>query len=174
VAPGLVADELYLDLATLPTALLVVVVVVALSLALDATTLGGRIAIADRVRLLEVGGRGLIVLIGDVGHFPLCPQRLGRCVSRTYKKTKWWRYSFERGADGPILDLASRGEALSLPFCRRKLVGRRRLLGRFESGVPGGRRRGIFLFALFDFTAFRLWHALVERWLYSRLRQRTR
>lgn len=66
----LVADKLDLDLATLATALLVVVVVIivgsALALTLDAATLGGGAAIA--VAVVEVAGRLLVVLVGDVGH----------------------------------------------------------------------------------------------------------
>jgi hypothetical protein len=48
------------------------------------------------MRVLELGGRRLVVLISDVGHFA------GR-VSRKTKKAKWWRCCFERCADG--LDL---------------------------------------------------------------------
>ena len=100
VAARLVADELELDLAALAAALLVVVIVVvggARAGALDAATLtDGGVAIADGMRVVELGGRGLVVLISDVGHFS------GR-VSRKTKKVKWWRCSFERCADG--LDL---------------------------------------------------------------------
>jgi len=73
VATRLVADELDLNLATLAAALFVVVVIVvgrARARALDATALcGGIVAIADRMRLVEFGGRRLVVLVGDVGHF---------------------------------------------------------------------------------------------------------
>lgn len=69
VAARLVADELDLNLATLAAALLVIVVVVVGSWArsLDAAALV-RVAIADRVRVVELRGRRLVVLVGDVGH----------------------------------------------------------------------------------------------------------
>lgn len=70
VPTRLVADKLNLNLAALATALVVVVIVIivgsALALALDAATLGGSAAIA--VGVVEVAGRLLVVLIGDVGH----------------------------------------------------------------------------------------------------------
>lgn len=70
--PRLIADELDLDLPALAAALLVIVVVVlgAGPLSLDATGFVGRggIAVSDRVRLGDVGGRRLVVLIGDVAH----------------------------------------------------------------------------------------------------------
>ncbi len=71
VSARLVADELDLNLAALASALLVIVVVVVgrrSTLALDAARLGWRAAIANRVGVVEVGGRALVVLIGDVGH----------------------------------------------------------------------------------------------------------
>lgn len=65
----LVADELYLNLATLSAALIIIVIVVvirsALALSLDTATLGGS---AIAVRIVEVAGRGLVVLVSDVGH----------------------------------------------------------------------------------------------------------
>lgn len=69
VAARLVADELDLNLATLAAALLVIVVVVVGSWArsLDAAALV-RVAIAHRVRVVELRGRRLVVLVGDVGH----------------------------------------------------------------------------------------------------------
>lgn len=69
VATGLVVDELDLNLATLAAALLVIVIVVvggAGTLALDASVLSD--AAVANLRLVEVGRRGLVVLIGDVGH----------------------------------------------------------------------------------------------------------
>ena len=66
----LVADELYLNLATFAAALVLVVVVVvggAGALALDAARFYGG-AIAGGVRLVQLGWRRLVVLVGDVGH----------------------------------------------------------------------------------------------------------
>ncbi len=99
MAARLVADELDLDLAALAAALLVVVIVVvsrARAGALDAAGLGGGVAVADRVGVVEVVRRGVVVLVSDVGHFY-------RRVSRKTKEAKWWRCCFERCADG--LDL---------------------------------------------------------------------
>lgn len=99
VAARLVGDELDLNLAALAAALLVVVIVVigrARPGALDAAGFGGSIAIADRVRVVELGGRRLVVLISDVGHVSVW-------VSRKTKRARWWRCCFERCADG--LDL---------------------------------------------------------------------
>lgn len=99
VAARLVANELDLDLAALAAALVVVVIVVVGSAgagALDAATLDGSIAIADGMRVVKVVGRGVVVLVSDVGHFAVR-------VSRKTKKVKWWRCCFERCADG--LDL---------------------------------------------------------------------
>lgn len=66
----LVADKLDLNLAALTVALLVIIVVVVgrrSALSLDAATLrGGSVAIAG-LRVVDLGGRGLVVL-GDVGH----------------------------------------------------------------------------------------------------------
>lgn len=67
---GLVADEFNFDLATLAGALLVIIVVVvdrAWPLSLDAAALL-RAAIADRVRIVEIVGRRLIVLICEFRH----------------------------------------------------------------------------------------------------------
>lgn len=73
VATRLVGDELDLNLATLAATFLIIVVVVvggdAGSRALGATGVARRVAIADRVGVVEVVGRSLIVLVGDVGHF---------------------------------------------------------------------------------------------------------
>jgi hypothetical protein len=69
MAARLVADELDLNLATLTAALLIIIVVVVASwrtLALDTARLCG-VAIAN-VLLIELGRRGLVVLICDVGH----------------------------------------------------------------------------------------------------------
>ncbi len=100
----LVADELYLNLATLAATLIIIVVVVvirsALALSLDTATLGGS---AIAVRIVEVAGRCLVVLIGDVGH---CFGFSGFRVSRYHedrKSDEWWRCSFERCADGLYL-----------------------------------------------------------------------
>jgi hypothetical protein len=70
VSTRLIADELDLNLASLAAALLVIVIVVVgtRTLALDAAGLGGD-GISIAVRLVQVGGRCLIVLVGDVGHF---------------------------------------------------------------------------------------------------------
>lgn len=140
VAARLVADELDLNLATLAADLILIIVIVIGSgrtLALDATSLGGGRAIANRVRLVEVGGRGLVVLVGDVCHlvspaavvydkgkastqkadgpffsFPVLLYCITtqRAQEGSVKGKKWWRCCFERGADGSILDLASSGE----------------------------------------------------------------
>lgn len=69
MAARLVADELDLNLAALAAALFVVVVVVVGGRArsLDAAIVGV-VAIADRVRVVELRGRRLVVLVGDVGH----------------------------------------------------------------------------------------------------------
>lgn len=70
VAARLVADELDLNLATLPAALLIIIVVVVggrRSLALDTARLGGG-STAIALRLFELGRRVLLVLIRDVGH----------------------------------------------------------------------------------------------------------
>lgn len=70
VATRLVADELDLNLAALAAALLVIIIVVVggrSALSLDAATLScGSIAIAG-VGVVDLSGRGLVVL-GDVGH----------------------------------------------------------------------------------------------------------
>lgn len=100
VAARLVTNELDLDLAALATALLVVIIVVvgrARAGALDTAGLADIVvAVADGMRVLKFGGRRLVVLISDVGHFAVR-------VSRKTKKAKWWRCCFERCADG--LDL---------------------------------------------------------------------
>lgn len=80
----LVVDELDLNLATLATALVVIIIFIvsgAGTLALDASVLGS-VAVAN-LGLIEVGGRGLVVLIGDVGHCGLCDCGM---VSRGSKK----------------------------------------------------------------------------------------
>ena len=67
----LVADEFDLYFAALTTALFVVIIVIVYrrrALTFDAATLPRRAAIAHRVRLVEIAGRGLVVLVGDVGH----------------------------------------------------------------------------------------------------------
>lgn len=68
----LVADELDLNLATLASTLLVIIVVVVgsrRSLSLDATAFLSAAAIAtDGVRLVELGRGGLVRLICNVGH----------------------------------------------------------------------------------------------------------
>lgn len=71
VSARLVADKLDFNLAALASALFVVIVVVVgrrRTLTLDAARLGGRAAVADRVGVVHVGGRALLVLFGDVGH----------------------------------------------------------------------------------------------------------
>jgi hypothetical protein len=70
VATRLVRDELDLDLPPLATGLVIIIVVVVCGrgpLALDATVLAGRVAIANGV-VVEGRGGGWIVLVGDVGH----------------------------------------------------------------------------------------------------------
>lgn len=71
MTPRLVADELDLNLAALTAALLVIIVVVVgrrWACALDAAALSGGAAIADRVRVVKVGGRRLVVLVCNVCH----------------------------------------------------------------------------------------------------------
>lgn len=68
VPTRLVADELDLNLATLTTALIIVVFIVirgTLSRTLDTATLG---CTAIGLRIVEFGGRRLVVLFCDVGH----------------------------------------------------------------------------------------------------------
>ena len=72
MATRLVGDELDLNLAPLAATLLVIIVVVlsdAGSLTLHPTRLGGGSAIADGVAVVNVVGGGLVVLLGNVGHF---------------------------------------------------------------------------------------------------------
>lgn len=72
VATRLVGDELDLDLATLPAALVVVVIVAAGG---GARAFYAPISIAGRAvsgMIIEVCWGGLIVLIGNVGHFVSC------------------------------------------------------------------------------------------------------
>lgn len=67
----LVSDELNLNLSTLATGLIIVIIVVVggrWSLAFDAAVIADRIAISDGM-FIEGGGRTLVVLIGDVGHY---------------------------------------------------------------------------------------------------------
>lgn len=72
VATRFITNKLDLDLATLTAALLIVIIIVVgdtSARALDATGLvGGSVAIAD-MGIVQLVGRGLVVLIGDVGHF---------------------------------------------------------------------------------------------------------
>lgn len=72
MATRLVRDELDLNLSSLASGLVIVIVVVVGgrgSRTLDAAVLStGRNRIAIGVALLESCGRGLLVLIGDVGH----------------------------------------------------------------------------------------------------------
>jgi hypothetical protein len=76
VATRLVTDELDLDLSTLAAGLLVIVIVIlgscsarALSATSQLRDVGrGGSAIADGVGVVEVGGGGLVVLVGDVCH----------------------------------------------------------------------------------------------------------
>lgn len=110
VTTRLVANELYLNFATLATSLLIIIIVVVRdtsALALDATVFcRAGIAIAD-VGIVEFGGRSLIVLVCDVGHF----YRGTTIVSRT-KKAKMVEILFWSWCRRPILDLALSGEAL--------------------------------------------------------------
>lgn len=74
VPSRLVADELNLNLTTLAATLLVIIIVIvgsAGALALDSTRFGGACtcAVADRLRVVELGRGRLVVLIRDVGHF---------------------------------------------------------------------------------------------------------
>ena len=70
MATRLIRDELDLDLSPLATGLVIVIIVVVGGrgpLALDATTLTGCGAIPDGV-VVEGGGGGWVVMVGDVGH----------------------------------------------------------------------------------------------------------
>jgi hypothetical protein len=128
VPTRLVADKLDLNLATLATALLIVVIVVvggAGAGTFDAATFD-RIAIADRVRLVEVGRGGLVVLIRDVGHF-------FSCCSVKVSKVPRGRKGKKSGGDTllvvvPIAYTGSgverRGSVVGSCLCRRNLVGR--------------------------------------------------
>lgn len=72
VATRLIADELNLNLTSLASSLLILILVVvgAAALTLDAARLvRGGIAVSYRVRFGDVGRRGLVVLVGDVAHF---------------------------------------------------------------------------------------------------------
>lgn len=71
MATRLVSNELNLDLASLSATLLVIVIVAASrgACAFDAT--GGIARSAITGMIVELGGGGLVVLIGDVGHFVL-------------------------------------------------------------------------------------------------------
>lgn len=69
MAARLVGDELNLNLATLASTLLVIVIVVVGNTragALDTARLGA--AIADSMAVVEIVGRRLVVLVGNVGH----------------------------------------------------------------------------------------------------------
>ena len=69
VATRLVGDELDLNLATLASTLLIVVVVIvghAGTGALDTARLGA--AVADGMAVVEIVRRRLVVLVGNVGH----------------------------------------------------------------------------------------------------------
>ncbi len=71
MATRLVRDELDLNLAALAATLFVIIIVVVggrRTLALDAARLGGGAAVAYRVGVVNVLRRGLVVLVGDVGH----------------------------------------------------------------------------------------------------------
>lgn len=70
MATRLIADKLDLDLAALTAALLIIVVVVVHdgeAWPLSTTALGCR-AVSDGLCLVELVGRGLVVLLSDVGH----------------------------------------------------------------------------------------------------------
>jgi hypothetical protein len=115
VPTRLVANKLYLDLASLATALIIVVIVIvvgsALALSLDTATLGGSTAIA--VRVVEVAGRLLVVLVRDVGHcFGFTALRVSRYHQDMSKSDEWWRCSFEPCADGLYLIWRSSGGRL--------------------------------------------------------------
>lgn len=71
MAARLVGDELDLNLASLATTLLVVIVVATCrrTRAFDASGTLARSAVSGRI--VELGGRGLVVLVRDVGHFVL-------------------------------------------------------------------------------------------------------
>lgn len=56
-------------------------------------------------------------------------------TEQAVKGKKWWRYCFERGADGSILNLESRAERREVPFLSQNLVGARLL-----TGAPRGAR----------------------------------
>lgn len=75
VSTRLVADELYFNLATLTAAFLIIVIFIVggnRTRALYTAPLGDGITIAHRVWLVEVGGGGLVVMVGDVGHCGWC------------------------------------------------------------------------------------------------------
>jgi hypothetical protein len=120
VSTRLISDELDLNLSTLAAGLIIVIIVVVCggwSLALDATVIADRIAVSDGM-LIEGGGRTLVVLVGDVGHYDeLCKVRR--------------EYSFELSADD---DLTAYGgvEAVVL-LCRKNLVAKDWI----EDGVVG-------------------------------------
>lgn len=71
VAARLVRNELDLDLASLATTLLIVIVIAASRWArtFDASGTLARSAVSGRI--VELGGRGLVMLVRDVGHFVL-------------------------------------------------------------------------------------------------------
>lgn len=73
VATRLVADELDFDFAALAAALVIVIIIVIGRGRAGALDTAGfvvvDIAIAHGMRVVQLGGRGLFVLIGDVGHF---------------------------------------------------------------------------------------------------------
>lgn len=72
VATRLVADELDFDFAALAAALVIIIIIVigrGRAGALDTAGFVVDIAIAHGMRVVKLGGRGLFVLIGDVGHF---------------------------------------------------------------------------------------------------------
>lgn len=80
MATRLVADELDLDLAALATALLVVIIIVVVGAGTlhAARVIDGSVAVADVVSLVELVGRGLVVLIRDVGHCSVWVSRTTR------------------------------------------------------------------------------------------------
>lgn len=94
----LVGDELDLDLATLASALLIIIIVVlgnATTRPLDTAVLSTAVAIADGVGVVEVAGGGLIVLVCDVGHFFYVQEVILGCYTTT-KEDMRRRYHEEK------------------------------------------------------------------------------
>ena len=100
MATRFIADKLNLDFAALAAALLIIIVVVvdcAGAWALGAAALRNSVAITDRLGLLEVGRRSLVVLIRDVGHFGSGLEEIGsRSEGRIRDSTR--RVSLSKGA----------------------------------------------------------------------------